>query len=113
MLEAGRGIVWIESLYCLYPYEQYAESCFKRIIKKYHIRKNSYLYDECYSASSQAYMYTVSLLSYQEPTQEMVMRYLYKMTRIYIICILNTSNEVKEICKHNHLKVINVNDYRV
>lgn len=103
----------IGRLYRLYPYEKYVDICFKRTIRKFRIYRNSYLYDECYSASSQAYMYTMSLLSYQTHTEESVRRYLYKMIRIYIICVLNTCNEVKEICKRNNLKAIDVNDYRV
>lgn len=103
----------VELMYRLYPYEKYAEVCFKRVIRRYHIYKNNYLYDECYSVSSQAYMYTMSMLSYQKPTEESVKKYLYTMTRIYVICVLNTSNEVREICKQNNLRVIDVNDYRV
>jgi len=103
----------VESLYRLYPFEKYAEVCFKRIIRKFHIYRNSYLYDECYSVSSQAYMYTMSRLSYQTHTEESVKKYLYTMTRIYVICVLNTSNEAREICKQNNLRVIDVNDYRV
>ena len=103
----------VELMYRLYPYEKYAEVCFKRIVRKYHIYRNSYLYDECHSVSSQAYMYTMSMLSYQTHTEESVKKYLYTMIRIYIICVLNTSNEVKKICTHNKLRVINVNDYRI
>ena len=103
----------VELLYRLYPYEKYGEDCFKRIIRKYHIHRNNYLYDECYSASFQAYMYTISLLSYRSHTEEWVRKYLYTVTRIYVICVLNTSNEAREICKQNNLKMIDVNDYRV
>lgn len=103
----------IEILYQLYPYEKYGDTCFKHTIRKFRIYRNSYLYDECYSVSSQAYMYTMSLLSYQTHTEERVRRYLYKMIRIYIICVLNTCNEVKEICKQNNLKAIDVNNYSV
>ena len=103
----------ILSLYQKYPYEEYAEICFKQFVKKYRIHRNSYLYDECYSASSQAYMYTISLLSYREHTEEWVKRYLYRIMQIYVICVIYTISEVKEICKHNNLKAVDANNYRV
>lgn len=103
----------IEVLYRLYPYEKYVDLCFKRIIGKFRIYRNSYLYDECYSVSSQAYMYTISLLSCRTHTEEWIKRYLYKMIRVYIICVLNTCNEVKEICKQNNLSPVDVNSYKV
>lgn len=32
---------------------------------------------------------------------------------IYVICVMNTINEAREICKQNNLRVIDVNDYRI
>lgn len=103
----------IELLYQIYPYDQYVENCFKRVLRRFHICRSSYVYDECYSVGIQAYLYTISVLSWRVHTVEYMRRCLYRMMRVYIICVLNTCNEVKEICKYNNLRKINVSDYRV
>lgn len=103
----------IQKLYLKYPYETYGEQCFRRLCWRFRIKKHYYWYDECYSVSMKAYMYTICHCSMKEDSEKLIIAYLYKMMKVYIICVLNSFYESKNICILNNLKAIDVEDYRV
>lgn len=99
-------------LYTKYPFETYGENCFKSLRYRFHIRKDSCLFQECYDASMLAYMYSVSRCCINVELEEYIIKYLYKVMKIYFICVLNIDKERKEICKEHHLSWIDQDDYR-
>lgn len=104
---------YIQYLYQEYPFEKYGDRCIKRICCKYRIRHDSYLYDECYSIGAKAYMYTIGMCSVKNVNEKLICGYLYVVTRIFIICVINTSDEVKQICNVNGLSRIDVQHFSV
>lgn len=100
-------------MYELYPYEKYGEVCFKRLRWRFRIRKDSYLYDECYSIAMKVYLYTMCRCSLKNHTPALINAYLYKVMGIFIICVINTYDERKNICVLNNLRSVDIDGYRV
>lgn len=103
----------IQQLYTKYTFEDYSIPCVKRICWRFGIRKDSYLYDECVSIGAKAYIYTISMCSTKDLNEQWFRGYLYIVTKVYVMCILNTFDQAKQICKENGLKQIDSQDYRV
>lgn len=108
-----RNSIQVQALYQKYPFEQFGESCFKIMRKKFAIRRSSYVYDECYSVGMKAYMYTICQCSLKTDSPDLIRRYLYVIMKVYFICVLNTIDEGKIICKENHLKRMDSSHYEV
>lgn len=79
----------VQKLYELYPYEDYVDRCFNKMVRRFELRKNNELYRECYDVAIKAYIYTICRCSLKEDSEDLIRAYLYKMMRIYIICIFN------------------------
>lgn len=110
-----RQIIYIQvqKLYQKYPFQEFGESCFKILRKKFAIYQNNYIYDECYSVGMKAYMYTICQCSLKEDTPKMISRYLYVVMRAYFICVFNTVDEGRIICREKNLKRIDSNHYSI
>lgn len=48
--------IQVQKLYQKYPFQEFGESCFKILRKKFAIYQNNYIYDECYSVGMKAYL---------------------------------------------------------
>lgn len=105
--------VQVQKLYQKYPFEEFGESCFKILRKKFAIYQNNYIYDECYSVGMKAYMYTICQCSLKEDTPKMISRYLYVVMRAYFICVFNTVDEGRIICREKNFKRIDSNHYSI
>jgi hypothetical protein len=108
-----RNSIQVQALYRRYPFEEFGESCFKIMRKKFAIYRSSYVYDECYSVGMKAYMYTICQCSMKEDTPDLIQRYLYVIMRAYFICVLNTVDEGRIICRENYLSRIDSSHYSV
>lgn len=104
---------YIQQLYKEYPFEDYAVRCIKRVCIRFGIKRDSYLYDECFSIGAKAYMYSIGRCSVKKVNEQLIRGYLYVVTRVFIICVLNTYDQSKQICKENGFKQISSDDYRV
>ncbi len=102
----------MQRLYAQYPFETYGENYFKSLRYRFHIRKDSCLCQESYDVGMLAYMYSVVRYYINAEIEEHIIKYLYKVIRIYFICVLNISKERQEICKEHHLSWIDQDDYR-
>ena len=60
-----------------------------------------------------AYMYTICQCSLKEDTPKMISRYLYVVMRAYFICVFNTVDEGRIICREKNLKRIDSNHYSI
>lgn len=105
--------IQVQELYQKYPFEQFGESCFKVMRKKFAIYQSSYAYDECYSVGMKAYMYTICQCSLKTDSPDLIRRYLYVIMRAYFICALNIIDESKIICQENHLRQIDSSHYTI
>lgn len=108
-----RNSIQIQKLYQKYPFDQFGESCFKIMRKKFAIYHSSYAYDECYSVGMTAYMYTICQCSLKTDSPDLIRRYLYVIMRVYFICVLNIIDESKIICQENNLKRVDSNHYTI
>jgi len=83
----------MEAGYKSYPFESCVIKRMNRLLGKFHIFKNQYLYDDCVSICSIAYLYSVS--------QCVIHKYLYfkgyinKMLPIFIKCQMRLSIDKK------------------
>lgn len=63
-------------------------------------------YNDCLSNSQLGYLYAVERSAYCGYIGNHVKNYVKFMIRVSIICAINTSNEVRQICKESHLQVV-------
>ncbi len=108
-----RNSIQVQELYRRYPFEQVGESCFKRMRKKFSVYRSSYVYDECYSVGMKAYMYTICQCSLKKDSPDLIQRYLYVIMRAYFICVLNTIDEGRIICRERCLTRVDSSHYSV
>ncbi len=103
----------VQKLYQKYSFEQFGDPCFKMMCKKFAIYSTSYVYDECYSIGMKAYMYTICRCSLKADSPKLIRGYLYVIMRAYFICVLNTIDERRIICRENHLRPVDSEHYTV
>lgn len=93
----------VKEMYDIYPYEEYGEKCFKRLVHRFELRKDSEIYQECYDVAMKAYIYTICRCSLKNDCDELIRAYIYKVMRIYIICVFNIyygeRRKIQEIAK--------------
>lgn len=59
-------------------------------------------------------MYTICQYSLKTTDSlDLIRRYLYVIMKVYFICVLNTIDEGKIICKENHLKRMDSSNYEI
>lgn len=94
----------IDQMYLRYQADLFIKKCFKHVRRKHHLRESDVWYQECESNAMLAYMYTISMCSLKEDTEDLIWAYLYKMMSVFVICTLNISDERRIICMENQLR---------
>ena len=64
------------------------------------------IYAACGVSQTPRYLYAVERSAYCGYIGNHVKNYVKFMIRVSIICAINTSNEVRQICKESHLQVV-------
>ena len=95
-----------------YIYDERLESYTKYILKRMGVSASRDYYDDCISNSFLGYLYSICMCAMYGYTGTHVRNYIKKMIRVTIICGINTSDEVHQICKENHLSVKYLDDDR-
>lgn len=94
----------IEELYRKFPYESYAEPEIRRRLGSWGIKQHQLAYQECYSAASDAYLYSIHRCAFCGYAY--VKLYIRKMIRIAVIWGLAIAYPDKHICKANQLREV-------
>lgn len=99
-----------------YSLGEYFEPYFKRLCYKYGVRRNDYLYQECYDAGMLAYVYSIyrcSIMKDKDNSQH-VKAYIWKIVKIYFVAAMVISNDSENLCKENGFRQVNcTEDHRV
>ena len=106
----------VDEMFKKYSYKEYFQPYFKHLCYKYNVRRNAYLYQECFDAGMLAYMYSIyrcSIMKDRDNSQH-IKAYIWKIVKIYFIAAMVISNDSGNLCKANGFKQVNCNeDYRV
>lgn len=106
----------VNEMFGKYSLEEYFYPYFKRLCYKYNVRRNAYLYQECYDAGMLAYVYSIYRCSIMKDRDNLqhVKAYIWKIVKIYFIAAMVISDDSRNLCKENGFKQVNCNeDYRI
>ena len=95
-----------------YIYDERLVSYTKYVLKRMGVSASRDYYDDCISNSFQGYIYSICMCAMYGYSGTHVSNYIKKMIRVTVICGINTSDEVRHICKENHLSVKYLDDDR-
>lgn len=105
----------IEKMFLEYNYEMYFRKNFNVLCAKFHIRKDTYYYQECYDASQLAYLYSIYQCSIKDIRGKecYVLAYIKKVMKIYFIEALVIADDAKNLCIENNFERLYDDDYRI
>lgn len=98
----------IHNVFERFPFEEFGERCFRKLIWRFRIRENDILHDECYDAAMQAYLYSCCRCSIKRDYEKFFEAYLYKVMKIYFMCAFVITKHVENIAKENNLRLIKI-----
>ena len=96
----------VELYFKMYAYDADMERYTRRMLAHFGIVGEKSFYNDCLSNSQMGYLYAVERSAYCGYIGNHVKNYVKFMIRVSIICAINTSNEVRQICKESHLQVV-------
>lgn len=105
----------IDRMYQRYPFDECCMPYLKWLCRRYGVRQNAYLYQECFDAVMLSYLYSIcrcSLLEDREDERH-VTAYIKKLMKIYLIVAMTISDDGRNLCRENGFRQINCDDYRV
>lgn len=89
-----------------YSYDQQLEKYTKAMLRHYGIRQERSFYHDCISNTFLGYLYSIGRCASCGYTGNHVLNYIKLMIRVCIICGINASDEVAQICKENNCRAI-------
>jgi len=94
----------VAEFYERFPYEEYGDPEIIKRLRNRRIGVHKLEYLDCYSAASDAYMFSICQCAFCNYTH--VEYYIKKMIGIAITCALNIAHVDENICKANNFKQV-------